>query len=67
MLKVNKERIIQIQNEMGLTNEGMAKKLGLTKNSYCGIKSMKARNFTLEHILICQEMTGENIANFFKQ
>ncbi|MBQ6920587.1 MAG: hypothetical protein IJQ72_01655 [Bacilli bacterium] len=67
MLKVNKERVIQIQNEMGLSNEGMAKKLGLTKNSYCAIKSMEARNFTLEHILICQEMTGENIANFFKQ
>ena len=67
MLKVNKERVIQIQSEMGLTNEGMAKKLGLTKVSYCGIKSMDSRNFTLKHILICQEMTGESIANFFKQ
>ncbi len=65
MLKVNKERIIQIQNEMGLTNEGMAKRLGLTKSSYLAIKNIKTRSFTLGHILKCQDMTGEPISNFF--
>lgn len=67
MLKVNKERIIEIQEELGLTNSGMAKKLGLTLNSYNQIKGSNSRQFTLNHVLICQELTGEPISNFFKQ
>ena len=52
MLKVNKKTMNEVQKKLGLTNEGWAKTLGLTKSSLNAIKNYNGRTFTLQHILI---------------
>ena len=65
MLAENKSKMKQVQKELGFTNDGWAKKLGLTKTSLEAIKNNKERTFTLKHVLIAQDLSGHPIQDFF--
>ena len=65
MLQVNKRTIKIAELSSNLSREDWAKALGLTKGSYRN-KMCGSKNFTLNQILIMQDLSGLPIQNFFE-
>lgn len=63
-MKINKSNIKAIRVKLGLTQQDMAKKLGMSKSAYCSKENNK-RRFTIEEAYKISEIFGLPIEKIF--
>lgn len=62
---INKNLIIRIQKEKGLTSSEMGELMGLNGHSYRTIKSSKIRNFSINSVIKLANLLNLNLQDFF--